>query len=117
MPDLARFLPPAFAKPRYRIFAAGQALSVVGSWIQQVALAWLVYRLTGSVFYLGLTGFMLQIPHLFIAPVAGFLIDRLPRVKTLILINTVLAALASGLAVLVLAFVVTMITVAIPGGP
>ena len=102
MPDLARFLPPAFSKPRYRIFAAGQAFSVIGSWIQQVALAWLVYRLTGSVFYLGLTGFILQIPHLFIAPVAGFLIDRLPRVKALIAINVVLAVLASGLATLVL---------------
>lgn len=101
MLDLTRFLPPAFAKPRYRIFAAGQAVSVIGSWIQQVALAWLVYRLTGSVFYLGLTGFMLQIPHLFIAPVAGFLIDRLPRVKTLIAINVTLAALASTLALLV----------------
>ncbi len=102
MLDLARFLPPAFAKPRYRIFAAGQAVSVLGSWIQQVALAWLVYRLTGSVFYLGLTGFMLQIPHLFIALVAGFVIDRLPRVKTLIAINLTLAALASTLALLVL---------------
>ena len=103
MPDLSRFLPPAFTKPRYRIFAAGQALSVIGSWIQQVALAWLVYRLTGKVFYLGLTGFILQIPHLFIAPVAGFLIDRLPRVKVLIVINLALATLASGLAILVLA--------------
>ena len=103
MRDLARFLPPAFAKPRYRIFAAGQAMSVLGSWIQQVALAWLVYRLTGSVFYLGLTGFLLQIPHLFIAAAAGFLIDRLPRVKTLIAINVTLAALASALALLVLA--------------
>lgn len=101
MLDLTRFLPPAFAKPRYRIFAAGQAVSVLGSWIQQVALAWLVYRLTGSVFYLGLTGFMLQIPHLFIAPVAGFFIDRLPRVKMLIAINVTLAVLASTLALLV----------------
>ena len=87
MPSFARFLPPAFAKPRYRIFAAGQAISVIGSWIQQVALAWLVFRLTGDVFLLGLTGFLLQIPHLFIAPVAGFMIDRLPRVKTLIVVN------------------------------
>lgn len=102
MPDLTRFLPPAFAKPRFRIFAAGQAVSVIGSWIQQVALAWLVYRLTGSVFLLGLTGFLLQIPHLFVAPVAGFLIDRLPRVKTLIAINTALGCLATLLAALAL---------------
>ena len=103
MRDIAHYLPPAFAKPRFRIFAGGQLISVLGSWMQQVALAWLVYRLTGSVFYLGLTGFMLQIPHLFIAPVAGFLIDRLPRVKTLIAINAALAVLATLLAVLALA--------------
>ena len=88
------YLPLAFVKPRYRLFAAGQALSVLGTWIQQVALSWLVFRLSGSVFLLGLTGFLLQIPHLFIAPVAGFLIDRLPRVTTLVLVNLWLAGLA-----------------------
>lgn len=99
---LADWLPPAFAAPRYRIFAAGQALSVLGSWIQQVALSWLVFRITGSVFYLGLCGFLLQIPHLFIAPAAGFLIDRLPRVTTLIIVNVWLAVLAVTLAALTL---------------
>ena len=91
---LADFLPPAFVKPRYRLFASGQALSVVGSWIQQVALAWLVYRISGSVFLLGFTGFLLQIPHLFLAPIAGFFIDRLPRAALLIAINAWLAILA-----------------------
>ena len=97
---LADYLPPAFTKPRYRLFAAGQALSVLGSWIQQVALAWLVYRITGSVFLLGFTGFLLQIPHLFIAPVAGFFIDRLPRSTLLMAINAWLAVLAFLLAAL-----------------
>ncbi len=100
--SFADYLPPAFAKPRFRLFAAGQALSVIGSWIQQVALAWLVYRITGSVFLLGLTGFLLQIPHLFIAPVAGILIDRLPRSTLLIVINIWLATLAAALATLAL---------------
>ncbi|MGE0767741.1 MAG: MFS transporter, partial [Hyphomicrobiaceae bacterium] len=96
------FLPPAFTKPRFRLFAAGQAMSVLGSWIQQVALSWLVYRLTGSIFLLGFTGFLLQISHLFIAPVAGFLIDRLPRAALLIAINGWLAAMAALLAALAL---------------
>lgn len=100
---LTDFLPPAFSKPRFRLFAAGQALSVVGSWIQQVALSWLVYRLTGSVFLLGVTGFLLQISHLFIAPVAGFLIDRLPRAALLIAINAWLALMAALLAAFALA--------------
>jgi len=100
---LVAYLPPAFAKPRFRLFAAGQALSVLGSWIQQVALSWLVYRITGSVFLLGVTGFLLQISHLFIAPIAGFLIDRLPRAALLIAINAWLAVLATLLAALALA--------------
>lgn len=75
---------------------------MVGGWIQQVALTWLVYRLTGSVLLLGLTGFLLQIPHLFIAPVAGFIIDRLPRAALLMAINLWLAMLALLLAILAL---------------
>jgi MFS family permease len=67
-----------------------------------VALSWLVYRLTGSVFLLGVTGFLLQISHLFIAPVAGFLIDRLPRAALLIAINAWLALMAALLAALAL---------------
>ena len=102
------FLPPAFSKPRFRLFSAGQALSVLGSWIQQVALSWLVYRITGSVFLLGFTGFLLQISHLFIAPVAGFLIDRMPRAALLIGINIWLAVMAALLAALALAGVETI---------
>jgi MFS family permease len=99
---LAGWLPPAFGAPRYRLFAAGQALSVIGTWIQQVALSWLIYRISGSVFLLGLSGFLLQIPHLFVAPAAGFLIDRLPRVATLVAINALLGLLALVLAALAL---------------
>lgn len=100
MRNAAHFLPPALSKPRFRLFAAGQAVSVVGGWIQNVALSWLVYRLTGSIFALGLTGFLLQIPHLFIAPVAGFIVDRLPRVRFLIGVNITLSVLAAILAIL-----------------
>ena len=100
MPLLSRFAPPAFQMPRYRLFAAGQVVSVLGSWIQQVALGWLVFRLTNDVFLLGLTGFLMQIPHLFIAPIAGFVVDRLPRVRLLIAINLALSVLALLLAVL-----------------
>jgi MFS family permease len=103
MMSFARQLPPAFLSPRYRLFAAGQIVSVLGTWIQQVALAWLVFRLTGSVFFLGLSGFLLQIPHLFVAPVAGFVIDRLPRVRLLICVNLALCVLAFSLAALTLA--------------
>jgi MFS family permease len=94
------WLPPALTKPRFRLYTAGHLVSVIGGWIQQVALAWLVYRLTQSTFLLGLTGFLLNIFYLLLGPAAGMVADRLPRLPTLIVIDVVLAALSVGLAVM-----------------
>ena len=58
------WLPPALEKRRVRIYVYGHIVSVLGNWFQQVALSWLVYRLTGSVFLLGVTGFLLNIFYL-----------------------------------------------------
>lgn len=63
----------------FRLFLAGQFISLVGTWMQSVALGWLVYRLTRSPFLLGLSGFLSQIPSLIIAPVAGVWADRWNR--------------------------------------
>jgi MFS family permease len=100
MVAMASFLPPALSKPRFRLFAIGQAVSIVGGWIQQIALSWLIYRLSGSVLLLGLSGFLTQIPFLVFSPFAGALTDRLRRVRMLIVINFVLAGLASLLAIM-----------------
>ena len=98
MADWHLWLPPALAKPRFRLYVAGHTVTVVGGWIQQVALAWLVYRLTQSTFLLGLTGFLLNIFYLLLGPVAGMAADRMPRLRTLIAIDVVLALLAGLLA-------------------
>jgi len=95
------WLPPALTKPRYRIYAVGMGISLMGYWVQTIALSWLVYRLTGSVFLLGLAGFMQQIPSLVVPPIAGMLADRLPRVRLVVILNTVLATMATLLAVCV----------------
>jgi MFS family permease len=100
MADWHLWLPPALAKPRFRLYAAGHTVAVIGAWIQQVALAWLVYRLTGSVFLLGLTGFLLNIFYLLLGPVGGHMADRLPRLKVLIAIDLILAACAALLALM-----------------
>ncbi len=92
------YLPPALAEPRVRLYAFGHGVSVLGGWIQQVALSWLVYRLTKSVFLLGLTGFILQIPFLLLGPFTGGIVDRYPRLKLLVVIDLVLAVLALALA-------------------
>lgn len=100
MADWHLWLPPALAKRRFRLYAAGHTVSVIGFWIQQVALSWLVYRLTQSVFLLGLTGFLLSIFYLLLGPVGGMAADRLPRLKMLIGIDLFLAACAALLAAL-----------------
>ena len=100
MADWHLWLPPALAKPRFRIYAAGHTVSVIGSWIQQVALAWLVFRLTQSIFLLGVTGFLLNIFYLLLGPVGGLTADRLPRLKLLIGIDLFLAACSALLAVM-----------------
>ena len=55
----------------YRLYFFGQLVSLLGSWLQSVAQAWLVYRLTGSSFQLGLVVFIGQVPLLFISPIGG----------------------------------------------
>jgi MFS family permease len=63
----------------YRLFFGGQGISLIGTWMQQIAMSWLVYRLTDSAFLLGLVGFSSQIASLFFSPFAGVLSDRWNR--------------------------------------
>jgi hypothetical protein len=98
--DWHLWLPPALTKRRFRLYTVGHTISVTGGWIQQVALAWLVFRLTNSIFLLGLTGFLLNIFYLLLGPVAGLAADRLPRLPALIVIDVVLAGLSGWLALM-----------------
>jgi MFS family permease len=89
-----RFVLRALGHRNYRLFFAGQSISLVGTWLSRVATAWLVYRLTGSALLLGLVGFCGQIPTFLLAPFAGVLVDRWNRHR-LLLITQVLAMLQS----------------------
>jgi MFS family permease len=92
----------------YRLFFAGQSLSLVGTWITRIATSWLVYRLTGSALLLGVVGFCGQIPTLFLAPVAGVFVDRWNRHRVLV-VTQVLSMLQSfALAALALADIITV---------
>jgi len=86
----------ALRSRNYRLFLAGQSVSMVGTWMQQVAMSWLVYRITGSVFLLGVVGFTSQIPTFLFAPVAGVLADRWNR-RRLLIITQALAMLQAAL--------------------
>jgi MFS family permease len=80
----------------YRLFFAGQSVSLVGTWVTRVAMSWLVYRLTDSALMLGLVGFAGQIPTFVLAPVAGVLVDRWNRHRVLV-VTQVLAMIQSAL--------------------
>ena len=91
----------------YRLYFIGQGISLVGSWMQAVAMSWLVYRITNSVFLLGVTGFAGQIPSFFLSPVAGVWVDRSDRRRMLIGVQTLFMLQAFVLAFLVLFRAVT----------
>ena len=60
----------------YKLYLAAQLVSVCGTWMQQVAQSWLIYRLTGSATLLGVVGFASQIPIFALGPIGGVLTDR-----------------------------------------
>ena len=86
----------------FRLFFAGQLISLIGTWMQNVAQAWLVYRLTGSPVLLGAAGFASQIPVFLLAPVGGVVADRYSRHRLVIATQTASMLLAFALAALTL---------------
>lgn len=97
-----KFILRALRYRNYRLFFIGQGISLVGSWIQIIAVSWLVYRLTNSPFLLGAVGFASQIPTFLLAPFAGVLADRLNRRRILIITQTLFMIQALILAILAL---------------
>lgn len=71
-----RMLTRSLQSRNFRLFFIGQTLSLIGTWMQQVAMSWLVYRLTGSAMILGVIGFTSQVPTFLLSPFAGVLADR-----------------------------------------
>ena len=85
----------------YRYFFMGQLISLPGVWIQNIALGWLVYRLTDSAFMLGAVGFAGQIPSLLLTPIAGVYADRMSRRKVLITTQAFSMMIALGMSALI----------------
>jgi MFS family permease len=85
----------------YRLFFAGQLISLIGTWMQMTAQPWLVYRLTGSSLLLGTVGFASQIPVFLLATLGGNLADRYNRRRVVIATQT---------ASMILAFILSILT-------
>ena len=92
----------------YRLYFIGQGLSLNGTWLQQVAMSWLTYRLSGSPLLLGFVTFCQYIAVLLLAPLAGVLADRVDRRRALLMTQSVMLAQALTLAVLTATGVVTV---------
>ncbi len=87
----------AFRHRNYRLFFAGQAISLVGTWMQQVAQGWLVLQLTHDPLWLGLVSVAQFGPVIIFGLFGGVIADQLPKRKTLIVTQTVAMVLAFAL--------------------
>lgn len=92
----------ALRNRNYRLFFSGQCISVTGTWIQQVAINWLVYSLTKSALLMGIIMFAGSIPSLFLSPLAGVVVDRINKYHVLIILQTLFMLEALILAILTL---------------
>jgi MFS family permease len=105
MPARAGRLPVTLRALRHRnfqLFFGGQLISLIGTWMQSVAQAWLVYRLTGSSLLLGVVAFASQIPIFLLSPVGGTVADRYNRHRVVIATQATSMVLAAILATLTL---------------
>ncbi|NJK76815.1 MAG: MFS transporter [Richelia sp. CSU_2_1] len=108
LPDKSKKIqiPRALRSRNYRLFFAGQSISLIGSWMTRVAAAWLVYQLTQSAWMLGAVGFSSQIPTLILLPFGGVFTDKWNRHR--VLITTQILAMIQSLALAALALTGTI---------
>jgi MFS family permease len=92
----------ALRSRNYRLFFVGQTISLVGTFLSQIAIAWLVYRLTGDALMLGTVAFAGQVPLFFLAPVAGVWVDRWDKRRLLVITQALSSVQSFALGVLAL---------------
>lgn len=97
----------AFRNRNYRLFFFGQAVSLIGTWMQRTALMWLVFRLTGSPFWLGVITFATNAPNFFLAPFSGVIADRTNKKR--LLLGTVSFEMVQALVLALLVFTDTVL--------
>src|SRR5579863_7352951 len=85
----------------FQLFFSGQSISLIGTWMDNIAEAWLVYRLTGSSLLLGTVAFAGQIPVFLLSPVGGMVADRFNR-RTVVIVTQ--------FASMIFAFILAMLT-------
>src|SRR3982750_4734405 len=91
----------AFRHRNFRLYFGGQSISLIGTWVQQIALSWTIYQLTRSSFLLGLVSFAGQLPLFILTPFAGVLVDRFNRHRILVITQSLALLQALALALVV----------------
>src|SRR2546423_14771232 len=91
----------AFRHRNFRLYFGGQSISLIGTWVQQIALSWTIYQLTRSSFWLGLVSFSGQLPLFVLTPFAGVLVDRFNRHRILVITQSLALIQAFALALVV----------------
>jgi MFS family permease len=89
--------------PNFRLHTIGQSLSLLGTWMQRLAISWLVYKLTDSIFLLGFVSFISLLPSLILSPFIGSFIDKRPKYK-LVFNTQILLMIQAGLLTLLVFF-------------
>jgi MFS family permease len=97
---MLKFIFRALRYRNFRLFFMGQGISLIGTWMQAVAMGWLVYRMTNSPLLLGVVGFSSQIPSFILGPFAGLMADRFNRHRLLVITQTLSMIQAFILAIL-----------------
>jgi MFS family permease len=92
----------AFRSRNYRLYFAGQSVSLIGTWMQKTAVSWVIYTLTHSTFMLGLTLFASQFPSFLLSLFGGVVSDRYNRYRVLLTTQVASMIQATMLAVLIL---------------
>jgi MFS family permease len=92
----------ALRSRNFRLFYAGQNISLIGTWMQNIAIGWMVYRMTNSAAMLGIVGFASQVPSLIITPFAGVLADRWDKYRVILVCQVLAMIQASVIALLTL---------------
>ena len=110
------FIVRALGSRNFRRFFFGQAVSLIGTWMQLIAMRWLVYRLTKSELMLGVVGFVSDAPLFLLVPFAGVVADRFKRHPIMVVTQTLAALQAALLALLVITDQVAIWHVLLLGG-
>lgn len=98
----------ALRHPNFKLFFAGQSISVIGTWMTRVATSWLVYRMTHSALLLGIVSFAGQIVSFALGPFAGVWVERLDRRKLLVWTQAAAAVQSLALAARALAHLINL---------